>query len=243
MPQTLNYHVERGAYFQRLVVVKDRRTHHVSPCTSASVSIMDATGSASAVPATITGEGAILITMDQGTTMAFTPGTYYFEVMANPYVYGYSSWGGVINPPYPPIVQRVANGTLEVTTTDYTNFLLSQQTFTNSGSSTTISQSSATLNLEWVEADPVSLAFAVAGVNWAGTYTAQVRSARSATATLMGTLTVTATFDGTNTNFTLSMSQANSALIPSGTYYWDLQQVGGVTRLGGVVKVDLQVTA
>ena len=204
---------------------------------------MDATGNASAIPATITGEGAILITMDQGTTMAFDPGTYYFEVQANPYVYGYSSWGGVINPPYPPIVQRVANGTLEVTTTDYTNFLLSEQTFTNSGSNSTISQGSAVLNLEWVEGDFVSLAFTVAGVDWSGTYAAQVRTARSVTATLMGTLTVVAAYDGTNTNFTLTMSQANSALIPSGTYYWDLQQVGGVTRLGGVVKVDLQVTA
>lgn len=236
MPSTLTYHVERGAYFQRLVVVRDRRTHHVSPCTSASVSVMDAAGNSySAVSASITGEGAILLTMDQSSTLSLNAGTYYFEVQSNPYVYGYSSWGGVINPPYPPIVQRVANGILEVTTSDYTDYLVS-------GQDTVLSQDAQPVDIAWVEGDYVSLAFSVSGVDWSGAYVSQVRSDRSSTSTLMGTLTVTATYDGTNTNFTLTMSAVNSALIPSGNYFWDLQQVGGVTRLRGAVKVLGQVS-
>lgn len=106
----------------------------------------------------------------------------------------------------------------------------------------TVSQDAEALNLVWVEADPVSLAFTVEAVNWAGTYTAQIRNAQSTSGTLVGTLTVTATFDTPDTDFTLVMSQANSALIPAGTYWWDLQQTSGVTRLKGTVSVLPQVT-
>lgn len=236
MPQTLTYHVERGAYFQRLVVVKDRRTHHVSPCTAASVSFVSSTGVSSTVPAAITGEGAVLITLDQASTLAFIPGNYYFEVTANPYVYGYSSWGGIVNPPYPPTFQRVANGTLVVADPPgYSDFLVS-------GQSTVVSQDAQVVDIVWVAGDYVSLAFTVSGVNWAGSYISQVRTDTSPTATLMGSFVVTAVYDGANTLFTLTMSAANSALIPAGNYYWDIQQVGGLTRLRGSVRVLGQVS-
>jgi hypothetical protein len=91
----------------------------------------------------------------------------------------------------------------------------------------TVSQDAEKLDLVWVASDPVSLAFTVEDVDWSGTYTAQIRAERSATSTLIGTLTVT---------------QVNSALIAAGTYYWDLQQTSGVTRLAGKVSVQPHVT-
>lgn len=103
----------------------------------------------------------------------------------------------------------------------------------------TLSQDAEALDLAWVEGDPLSLAFSVADVNWSGTYTAQVRSSPSGS--LLLTLTVTATFDTPDTDFTLTATAAANT-VPAGSWWWDLQQVGGVTRLSGVVKVRAQVT-
>lgn len=106
-----------------------------------------------------------------------------------------------------------------------------------------LSQDASELDLEWIQADPVSLAFTVQGVDWSGVYTAQIRrKALGADSPLLGTLTVVSALNGTDTDFTLSMSQANSASIPVGLWAWDLQQTGGVTRLKGSVKVLNQVT-
>jgi hypothetical protein len=107
----------------------------------------------------------------------------------------------------------------------------------------TVSQDAEKLDLVWVASDPVSLAFTVEDVDWSGTYTAQIRAERSATSTLIGTLTVTATFNTPDTDFTMTMTAVNSALIAAGTYYWDLQQTSGVTRLAGKVSVQPHVTA
>lgn len=106
-----------------------------------------------------------------------------------------------------------------------------------------ISQDASELGLEWVEADPISLAFTVQTVNWSGTYNAQVRRRQNPTSELLGTFTVTATFTpSVGTDFTLSMSEANSALIPAGNFWWDMQEVNGVTRLRGPVHVVAHVT-
>jgi hypothetical protein len=105
-----------------------------------------------------------------------------------------------------------------------------------------LSQDAEQLNLEWVEADPVSLAFRVAAADWSGTYTAQIRARHKAVGELIGTLTVTAVLDGADTLFTLTLTEAESGEIVSGQYYWDMQQVGGVTRLAGYVSVKQQVT-
>jgi hypothetical protein len=106
-----------------------------------------------------------------------------------------------------------------------------------------ISQDAKELGLEWVQGDPISLHFIVETVDWTGTYIAQVRRRQNPTSELFGTLVVTATFTaGVGTAFTLSMSTGNSAHVPAGDLYWDLQQVGGVTRLRGIAHVVAQVT-
>jgi hypothetical protein len=98
----------------------------------------------------------------------------------------------------------------------------------------------------WTEGDPVSLAFRVAGLDWSGTYQAQIRDKHDAASTLRGAFTVTATYSATpgaeGTLFTLEMDQAASEAIPVGSYYTDIQQVGGVTRVWGKVAVKPQVT-
>lgn len=97
--------------------------------------------------------------------------------------------------------------------------------------------------LTWTEADPVSLAFRV-DVDWSGDYTCQVRKTRKPTAQLVCTLVVTATYDipSALTTFTLQMTEADSALVPKGKYYCDIQEVDGVTRVWAVVNVGPQVT-
>lgn len=105
----------------------------------------------------------------------------------------------------------------------------------------TLSQDAIQINLEWIAGDPVTLSFVVAGTDWSGTYTSHIRNRRNPSSTLIAELTVTATFDGTDTEFMLSL--ANSTQIPEGTYYWDCQAVGGKTFFSGSVNVKPQVTA
>lgn len=104
-----------------------------------------------------------------------------------------------------------------------------------------LSQDAEELDLVWIEQDPVALAFAVAE-DWSGVYTVQIRTRRSPTAPLVGVLAVAAVLADGVTTFTLTMSEEASALVLAGSYYWDLQQTGGVTRLGGRVIVKGQVT-
>lgn len=106
----------------------------------------------------------------------------------------------------------------------------------------TLSQDAAVLNLEWISGDPISLAITVQAANWSGTYRAQIRAQAAATATLLGELTVVATFSAPDTAITMTMTAVLSALIPPGAYYWDLQQTGGPTRLRGTVSVRGEVT-
>lgn len=94
-----------------------------------------------------------------------------------------------------------------------------------------------------MQGDPISLTFTVADVDWSGSYTAQVRKRQNPTAELLGTLTVSASYTaGVGTTFVLSMTAILSNDIPAGSWYWDMQQVGGVTRLRGVAHVVAQVT-
>jgi len=106
-----------------------------------------------------------------------------------------------------------------------------------------ISQDAVEVDLEWVAADPISLSFIVKDVDWSGTYKAEIRRRQNPTAELLGTLTVTATYTvGVGTLFVLSMSAVDSEDVPAGSWAWDLQEVGGVTRLRGTVHVVQQVT-
>lgn len=237
MASTLSYHITRGEYWQRLLVPKDKRTHWPAPCTVASAFLQDVNGNTLTVPVTVMWDGSVLLILDGPTTASLLQTTYYIEVSGNPAYPVYSPSG--VTQAVNPRTQVFARGTVQVTGIDYTTYIGTN----NNTAGPTLSQAANTLDLEWVEGDAVALAFTATSVNWSGTYLAQIRTSRNPTSTLMGALTVVATFDGTNTLFTLSMSQANSALIPAGVYYWDLQQVGGTTRLQGAVTVDYQVTA
>ena len=110
-------------------------------------------------------------------------------------------------------------------------------------SAAVISQDAKELGLEWVQGDPISLAFLVLEADWSGTYISQVRRKQNPNAELLGTLDVTAVFTpGVGTAFTLTMPENESQAIPGGNFNWDMQQVGGVTRLRGTVHVVSHVT-
>lgn len=106
-----------------------------------------------------------------------------------------------------------------------------------------LSQDADSLDLQWIFGDPIDLEFLVQGVNWTGSYTAQVRHGRTRTDTLMLTLAVVASLVGVDTQFVMTASSANSLLVPAGgQYYWDLQQTGFRTRLKGRVFVESDVS-
>lgn len=105
-----------------------------------------------------------------------------------------------------------------------------------------LSQAPEALDLRWRRGDPVSLSFTVAGVNWSGSYVAQIRTQRAPRA-LVAELTVSVSYSAPDTAFVLSMTEAASLKVPAGTYDWDLQVVGGVTRLAGAVTVDQDVSS
>lgn len=85
MLQTLTYHVRRGEYWQRLVTIKDNRTHRVFPVTIASCFIQ-APGATVKIPVacTVTNQGGILLTMSEDDTLALIDGDYSFDLAADP---------------------------------------------------------------------------------------------------------------------------------------------------------------
>lgn len=93
----------------------------------------------------------------------------------------------------------------------------------------------------WTEGDPVSLAWSVAA-DWSGDYTAQIRKTHTATGTLVGEFTITADFDGSLTNFVMTIAEVDSVPIKASSYFTDVQEVGGPTRVWGKVIVQPQVT-
>lgn len=107
------------------------------------------------------------------------------------------------------------------------------------------------LDLGWHEGDPISLQFVAEVVNWDGAYQLQVRTAQDREAPLLATLDchgdynaahVFGSYSGPGTLFTIAGDAADSAGVPAGDWFYDAQQVGGVTRFSGQVKVTAQVT-
>lgn len=232
--QTKSLHITRGEYWQRVIAPRDRRTHWPAPCTTSSAFLQDINGAKITIPSSIQTDGSILLILDETATSALLEGEYFFQVSGDPYVPIYNL-GGLV-PPSTTRFRPVAQGTISVVTTDYQDFVGDYI------QGPTLVQSDDDLNLRWVAGDPVSLSFSAQGANWTGSYVANIRVARDPASTLVGTFTATATFDGTNTNFVLTLSSGQSATILAGLYFWDLQQTGGVTRLRGTVTVDTQVT-
>lgn len=96
---TLSYTMQRGTEFERLVIVKNRRTRRVVyPDTARCV--VQLTGSTKEIPVTISSEGGIKLYLSPADTADFPVGTYNFDITA-PVDDGY--WN------------VVAKGTIEVT--------------------------------------------------------------------------------------------------------------------------------
>lgn len=105
-----------------------------------------------------------------------------------------------------------------------------------------LSQEALRLDLAWTANDPVSLRFKWPIDNLSGTYTAPIKDAER-DGNLVKSLTVVATWfpplggeDG-YTQFDLTMSEADSAQVEIGSYWWSLTKTGGATILFGRVNV------
>lgn len=92
------------------------------------------------------------------------------------------------------------------------------------------------------QGEPWNLASRSRNQDWSGTYACNVRSEQSETSTLIATPTVTATFDGTDTLFTIVLSKADADAIPVGDYFWDMRKDTGEVLMGGRVHIRRTVT-
>jgi hypothetical protein len=79
-------------------------------------------------------------------------------------------------------------------------------------------------------------------VSWSGSYTAQVRAQEDEDSELLATLGVTANVVGNDTLFTITLSEAESALILPNSYWWSARHSSGVTRLHGQFIVKPTIT-
>lgn len=104
-----------------------------------------------------------------------------------------------------------------------------------------IDASAAQLDLRMTEGDTIRFNFLVPGVaDWAGSsFLCQVRTDYDSI-DVIATLSVTATASGADVIILIS-SAAVPALV-AGSYVWDMQEVGGITRFGGLFFVERQVS-
>jgi hypothetical protein len=77
----IDYTVDRGELWERMVVLKDRRTHRkrVPTEVSASVKVGD---TVYVIPTEVTSEGAVLLTMSAENTEWLPAGTYDWDMVA-----------------------------------------------------------------------------------------------------------------------------------------------------------------
>jgi flavorubredoxin len=81
MPKTLNYSIQRGEVWERLIMVKDRRTRRVRKPMQASACIL-ISGVSYAIPSVITAEGGILLEMTPAQTKWLVDGSYAWDGVA-----------------------------------------------------------------------------------------------------------------------------------------------------------------
>jgi hypothetical protein len=105
-----------------------------------------------------------------------------------------------------------------------------------------LSQVAGRLDVAWTAGDPVSIEFHWPVDNLVGDYVAPVKD-KERDGTLIKNLTVLTTwfppFSGADgyTRFQLTMSEADSAGVAIGYWWWSLTRVGGATLLAGRVNV------
>lgn len=104
--------------------------------------------------------------------------------------------------------------------------------------------SASQLDIVWTQGDPVVIDFTAPDVAavWGDAFQAQVRAKAAPLSPVLGTFSVGAVVDGADLAITLTMPSDDSVLIPAGRYRWDMQEVGGVTRVGGWARVKGSVT-
>jgi hypothetical protein len=96
------------------------------------------------------------------------------------------------------------------------------------------------LTLTWTAGDPVQFSFIVKDVDWSGTYRLQVRNTFLPAGEIVRELAVESIAIGADTRLDFYGPE-----IPGekpGRYVWDLQEYGGVTRLGGTARIRGEVT-
>jgi len=98
----LSYDLTIGEDWERLVVIKDTRTHRIRKVSTASATLKGPGGLVFPLTTAISFEGGITISLTALQTYNLAPGTYTFDVVSNP-------WGSS---------QTVAQGTVEVTAID-----------------------------------------------------------------------------------------------------------------------------
>jgi hypothetical protein len=85
MLQSSIRHIRRGEYWQRLIIVKDKRTHRLVHVTVASA-MMQAANSTIKIPITCVVDslrGSILMVLSEAETADLVDGTYYYDVVAD----------------------------------------------------------------------------------------------------------------------------------------------------------------
>jgi hypothetical protein len=104
-----------------------------------------------------------------------------------------------------------------------------------------IDNSAAQLDLRMTEGDPISFNFLVKDVQWAsGSWQAHVKETIDGDP--VATMTVLMTDEGTDTDVLLSSSAVPELTAFVGKYFWDLQEVNGLTRFSGYFYVVNEVT-
>lgn len=106
MRQTVNYTMQRGEVWERLIMLKDRRTRRVRKPTqvSACVLINDVSYY---LPSIVTSEGGVLLSLSPEQTKWFVDGTYTWDAVA-------TVSRSQMFTAYPEAEQVVLNGTITV---------------------------------------------------------------------------------------------------------------------------------
>jgi hypothetical protein len=104
-----------------------------------------------------------------------------------------------------------------------------------------IDNSAAQLDLRMTEGDPMAFNFLVRDVQWAsGTWEAHVKETLDGDP--VAEMTVVMTDEGTDTDVLLTSAAVPELTAFTGRYFWDLQEVNGLTRFSGYLIVVNQVT-
>lgn len=78
---TLNYSLNRGEVWERLIMIKDRRTRRVRKPTQASACVL-INGVSYYLPSTVTSEGGVLLELSPAQTKWLTDGEYPWDGVA-----------------------------------------------------------------------------------------------------------------------------------------------------------------